>query len=175
MLKSGCSTSCSTGPESKASGQARAVVMVNMDQTDTFAEYIAANSTGVEADKLLFALSGTALTGTIGSFDELVEKALVRAGLTKAPGFIVVHPWLNGREAALKTDPKDEALMIQFFGAVGGGLSLIARMLKFLFRNRKSALVSQPTLRAETQSPYQLPMATAPGVFSDSACKTESG
>jgi hypothetical protein len=124
--------------ESKATGHARAVVLVDEGLSSKFADYAVAQATGFEADKLLFNLVGSASTDPIGGFDKLIDKGLAGAGLTKAPNFMVITPWLDGRESVLAPSPNDGFLAFQFFGAIAGLFGFIA-LVKFLLRSKKRA------------------------------------
>jgi hypothetical protein len=148
--------------ETRASGQLRAVMMIDMDQVDDIAGYVFKNRISDDSDNVIFALSGSARKSVSGGFKDLIDQAVAQSGLTKSPHFVIITPWIEGREAALETDPSLESLTIQFFGMLGGGLTLLA-LLKFLTRGRGSARAPQPKPTTYPQTQLH-PLAANPGI-----------
>ena len=103
---------------------ARGIVLIRPEQADAFLELMIAQMTGEFDGRLLFNLNG-ARGGTAGIGD-MVDDALDEQGLMKAAEFMVVEPYLAGREAALAPDPQAGTMSLQVFGVLGGALLLVA-------------------------------------------------
>lgn len=130
--------------ESKEGGQARAVVLVPAAQSDAFAAYVTDNVQGFVGEHPLFTLSGSASRDSVGSFDDLINQALAGAGLTRAPGFMVITPFYDGREAAFAPSPNGVRSDLEFWGGLGAILSLLTGYKFWRHRHRPPAAPSGP-------------------------------
>jgi hypothetical protein len=92
------------GPADAADAKmARAVVLLREDQVDAFVSYTAENAVEFTDQGFSFALNGAA--DTVPELEDMADDALAKEGLTKAPNFVFIEPWLHGRAAALAPKP----------------------------------------------------------------------
>ncbi len=66
----------------------------------------------------------------------LAEDAFVEAGLSRAPNFLYVEPWIDGREAALAATPEVARQAASILGTIAG-VFLILAVTKLVTRNRR--------------------------------------
>lgn len=140
--------------ESRENGQLRAVVLLPKAQAEEFASYVAGHQKGYVGANPEFTLSGSADRNGVEGFDRLIYQAAKASDLELAPGFMVIAPWLDGREAALASAPITQSLDVQFFGGLGGALTFLSG-LKFLRRKR------QATRPVQSEAPVMRHSATA--------------
>lgn len=106
------------------SSVARGVVVIHPDSVDRFLAVMIAGMVGEEDGKLLFNLNGKREASP--DLSSMVNDALADRGLHKAADFLVVEPYLDGREAALKPDAEAPESGMQLFGTLGAVLLVLA-------------------------------------------------
>lgn len=119
------------GPDSRV---ARGVITIDPGSVDKFVALLEAGHAGQVDGRMLVNLNGS----REGSPDlaDMVDDALAERGLHKDRDFLVLAPYLDGRDAALKPDPDAPARGMRLFGTLGG-LMLVLALRNFARRRRK--------------------------------------
>lgn len=113
---------------------ARGVVVIPPESLDAFLEVMLAGAVGEDEGKLLFNLNGKRESSP--DLSDMVNDALDDQGLHKATEFLVVEPYLQGREEALKPDPGAPSRGMQIFGTIAA-LLLVVALKNFATGRRK--------------------------------------
>jgi len=120
------------GPESTV---ARGVVVLHPDKVDDFVAYLMLNLTEENDPRLLFNLNGS--RESRADLSGMVDNALRERGLEKDADFLVVQPYLEGREVALAADPDAPTRNMKIIGGAGLFVALLA-VLKFVAARRRA-------------------------------------
>lgn len=103
---------------------ARGVIVIPPESVDAFLAVMLTNVVGEVDGKLLFNLNGKREASP--DLSSMVDDALKDQGLHKAADFLVVEPYFQGRDEALKPRPDIASNMMNLFGGIGVVLLLIA-------------------------------------------------
>ena len=120
------------GPESKV---ARGVVVLPPAQVDAFIGLVVQNIVDESDPRLVFRLNGE--KDSRADLSDMVDDALKERGLMKDADFLVVEPYLEGREVALAADPDAPARNATIIGGAGMVAALLALIKFFAARRRK--------------------------------------
>lgn len=82
-------------------------------------------------------------TGPLGKWDEIVEDSFREQGRAFAPGFLIVYPYVDGREAAFA--PKTNSSVFGLFSKIAGAIALLG-ILKLVFRKPDPVAAEIPDL-----------------------------
>jgi hypothetical protein len=149
------------GPDDAADAKVvRAVILLPEDQVEAFVGYTADNATGFTEAGFSFAINGA--VDASPELDDMADDALAKEGLTKAPHFVFIDPWLEGRAAALAPTP-------DMPWSVAGMVSVpaVVFMVMAVWRKRRGVYVAPvaqaaPVLAAPVMA---APMAAKMGSF----------
>lgn len=114
---------------------ARGVIVIPPERVDAFLTLMLTNVVGEVDGNLLFNLNGQREDSP--DLWSMVDDALEDQGLHKAADFLVVEPYFNGRDEALKPRPDIASNMMNLFG--GLGLVLLVFALRNFAKGRKQA------------------------------------
>jgi hypothetical protein len=114
---------------------ARGVIVIPPESVDAFLALMLSNVVGEVDGNLLFNLNGQRESSP--DLWSMVNDALEDQGLHKAADFLVVEPYFNGRDEALKPRPDIASNMMNLFG--GLGLVLLVFALRNFAKGRKQA------------------------------------
>lgn len=119
------------GPESKV---ARGVVVLPPAQVDAFVGMVVQNIVDEGDPRMVFRLNGA--KESRADLSGMVDDALKERGLMKDADFLVVEPYLEGREVALAADPDAPARNATMIGGAGMVAALLA-LMKFVSARRR--------------------------------------
>lgn len=142
------------GPESRV---ARGVVVLHPGQVDAFIAMVLQNAVDESDPRLLFRLNGAQESRS--DLSDMVDDALRERGLVKDADFLVVEPYLEGREVALAPDPGAPARNATMINSAGAIAALLALMKFFADRRRKR--------KADGSVWADSPMPVRPGAIGD--------
>lgn len=141
------------GPDSTV---ARGVVVLHPGSVDAFIELVTTQVADPFDPRLLFNLNGARESSP--DLSTMVNDALTERGLTKDADFLVVEPYLEGRDAALAPDPEAADRNFQMIGGAGVVAALLA-LFKFLAARRSRARRKEAVDRAMASMPVPPPVA----------------
>ena len=119
------------GPESTV---ARGVVVLPPAQVDAFVGMVVQNIVDESDPRLVFRLNGA--KESRADLSGMVDDALKERGLMKDADFLVVEPYLEGREVALAPNPGAAARNESMIGGAGMVAALLA-LMKFVSARRR--------------------------------------
>ncbi|WP_068119062.1 hypothetical protein [Tropicimonas marinistellae] len=135
------------GADDAAARMARAAVLLTPNQKDRFVDWLLDNNAPGEtfgslgtADSAtpVYRLNGT--TERSPTLRGMAEDAFAESGLTRAPDFVYIAPFLDGRAAAFAPNPEMPMQVAAVVGAIAG-VFLLAALVKFR-RKRRASRVS---------------------------------
>jgi hypothetical protein len=151
------------GPEDAAdTKQARAAILLEQHQLDRFDELIVANVQGLTATGPVFAVNGAATRSP--RLASMANDAMAQEGLTKAPEFIFIDPWIDGRAAALAPNALD---LLTTSSVIGSPALLSLLLAAFGFRRTRRqtadalAMAAGPIPAALMGTAHRVPAAAA--------------
>jgi hypothetical protein len=151
------------GPDDTAETKvARAAVILTEAQIDTFTAMIATNFVDFTEMGPVFSVNGEADSSP--DLKSMANEAIAKEGLTKAPDFIFIEPWLEGRAVALA--PGDLGLMTT--SKVIASPALLSVLLAFFGFQRARRQTSAARHMAATPIPAALmgtPRPTTPAML----------
>jgi hypothetical protein len=124
------------GPgDAETSKVARGIVLLSPGQVDGFIGHLLSRMYDPLDARMPFHLNGT--VDTSPELSDMVADAFAEQGLTKAEDFVVIEPFLEGREAALAPDPDAPMRVATVFGGLGALAALLALGKLLTGRGRK--------------------------------------
>ncbi len=139
-----------------ASKQARAAVVMTEADKDRFVDDIFDHVVGFNAQGPVIALNG--FRGSGDGYASMVSEALAEKGLTRAPDFVFVEPFLDGRQAALTAT--GEPLRVLGVFLLFAAAFAMAGLAKLVFSRRRAGAAVMP--RRGKAAPARDPFANGP-------------
>jgi hypothetical protein len=131
------------GPQDAADTKVvRAAVILREDEIDPFLAMIAETAIAPSALGGTFAVSGAA--NSTPHHHELAIQAMAREKLTRAPDFIFIEPWLQGRDVALAPLDQEVAQILTTIIAAPALLSLLLAAVGWRFPRAAAPLRNAP-------------------------------
>jgi hypothetical protein len=160
------------GPGDAADSKvARGIVMLPPDEVDAFVMHLMTNVADPMDPRLPFHLNGA--VDQTPELSDMMRDAFEERGLTKAEDFVVLTPFLQGREAALAPDPDAPMRVATVFGVLGGVAALLA--LGKLMRGKRRPKVPQAPVVTDLDRARMLEAAARPVTVAAQAGPTGLG
>ncbi len=149
------------GPgDAETSKVARGIVLLSPGQVDGFIGHLLSRMYDPLDARMPFHLNGA--VDTSPELSDMVADAFAEQGLTKAEDFVVIEPFLEGREAALAPDPDAPMRVATVFGGLGALAALLALGKLLTGRGRKKR--REDRANAELERAVMMATATRPVV-----------
>lgn len=135
------------GPGDAADSRvARGIVLLRPDEVDGFVTQLMGRITDPLDPRLPFHLNGR--VDPSPELSDMVRDAFEERGLLRAAEFVVIEPYLDGREAALAADPEAPMRGAVIFGGLGGlaALAALGRALGGRARQKRRAALARADL-----------------------------